>query len=424
MPPEFKMQKLIGPFKQLLGLANLPLQGPIKDDALRPLADAGVLIENTQIKKIAKWKVLLDEKDANTQVEALSGDYIGLPGFVDAHTHLCFAGSRAKDFNLRLAGMPYQEIAAQGGGIMNSVTATRKASSEELLHSLTQRLDQQLRNGITTCEIKSGYGLNENAELKILRCIKNANEKHPIDVVPTCLATHVVPAEYQNQRAEYLDLITESILPKISFNKLSRRVDIFIEEGAFSIDEGRDFLQKAKRQGFDICVHADQFSIGGSQLAVEILAQSADHLEASGALQIDQLARSETVAMVLPGASLGLGIPYAPARKLLDAGAALAIASDWNPGSAPMGDLLVQASLLAIFEKLSSAEIFAGLTYRAAKALGLADRGRLKIGFVADMIAFPSVDYREILYHQGMLKPHHAWKNGETVLSASGHAHV
>jgi imidazolonepropionase len=189
-------------------------------------------------------------------------------------------------------------------------------------------------------------------------------------------------------------------------------MDIFVEKGAFSTDLARPFLEQAKNSGFGITVHADQFTTGGSKLAVEMGACSADHLEASGDEEISLLAKSNVVAIALPGASLGLGMPFAPARKLLDGGVCLAIATDWNPGSAPMGDLLLQAALLSAFQKLTAAETFSAITFRAATALRIQDRGTLASGKKADMIAFPTKDYREILYHQGKLKPNIVWKNG------------
>jgi imidazolonepropionase len=196
---------------------------------------------------------------------------------------------------------------------------------------------------------------------------------------------------------------------------LCTRIDAFVEKSAFSPEEIIPYLKKAKQFGFDLTIHADQFSCGGSQVAVALGARSADHLETSGEVEIQALAQSSTVAVALPGASIGLGMAFTPARKLLDQGAILAIASDWNPGSAPMGDLLAQASILATFEKLSTAEVLAGITFRAAAALGLTDRGKLTTGQFADFILFPTADYREILYQQGKMKPVEVWKKGEKV---------
>jgi imidazolonepropionase len=205
------------------------------------------------------------------------------------------------------------------------------------------------------------------------------------------------------------------VLPVIKQQNLSNRIDIFIEESAFNTSDALHYLAKAKQLGFEVTVHADQFTTGGSEVAVKARAVSADHLEASTDYEIRLLAHSDTVAVTLPGASLGLGMPYAPARKLLDAGACLAIASDWNPGSAPMGDLLMQAAVMSAAEKLSAVEVFAGLTFRAAKALKLSDRGILAKGKLADMQAYPCGDYREILYYQGKLKPDLVYTNDNPI---------
>jgi imidazolonepropionase len=219
----------------------------------------------------------------------------------------------------------------------------------------------------------------------------------------------MVPKDFKGSQQEYLDHVVNELLPLIKKENLTNRIDIFIEESAFSADNAMVYINKAKRMGFDITVHADQFTPGGSVAAVVAGAVSADHLEASGEGEIRLLANSNTVAVTLPGASLGLGMPYAPARKLLNAGACFAIASDWNPGSAPMGDLLMQAAVMSAAEKLSGAEVFAGLTYRAATALKINNRGILAQGMLADMQAYPCTDYREILYYQGKMKPSKVW---------------
>ena len=205
------------------------------------------------------------------------------------------------------------------------------------------------------------------------------------------------------------------MLPEIRKEHLSTRIDIFVEESAFNVEAAKEYLKKVRLLGFDITVHADQFTTGGSAVAVDCGAVSADHLEASGTREIALLADADIVATVLPGASLGLGMPYAPARKLLDAGACVAIASDWNPGSAPMGDLLMQASVLGAYEKLSISETLASISFRAAKALGLNDKAILKENFIADMQAYPVKDFREIIYLQGAMKPCIVWKNGERI---------
>jgi len=408
------MKKLIGPFTQLLPLSGLPMKGSIADDALQIIPQGGVSTDNGLITGVGDFETIR-KSNPDAEIEEITGDYVLIPSFVDCHTHLCFAGSRAKDYALRIAGKSYLEIAKSGGGIWDSVTQTRKASKEELIDLLLKRVDQHTKNGVTTIEVKSGYGLKVEEEIKQLQAIKEAAAKSKVDLIATCLATHILPKDFNGPVEEYLELILNKLLPKIKQDNLANRVDIFIEDGAFSPADAACYLEVAKKMGFDITVHADQFSTGGSEVAVNVGAVSADHLEASGEEEIKRLAASETVAVALPGASLGLGMGFAPARKLLNAGACLAIASDWNPGSAPMGDLLLQASVLSAYEKLTTAETFAGLTFRAAKALNLYDRGILEKGKLADMQAYPCTDYREILYHQGKLKPIKVYKKGEAI---------
>lgn len=402
-----------GPFKQVVTLAGLPLKGYLAEEDLHVVLNAGILVKDGEIAEVGNYSKLFS-KAVRLQAshQPIEEDLVVLPGFVDCHTHLCFSGSRASDYALRNAGKSYIEIAQAGGGIWHTVTETRKASLEELTLSLMQRADMHLRNGVTTTEVKSGYGLNLESELKMLHSIKTVNQKISADLIPTCLAAHIVPKDFDGHTSDYLKFLINVLLPVVKQEKLSNRVDIFIEQTAFGTVEATQFLSQAKQMGFQLTVHADQFSTGGSAVAVGVGALSADHLEASTAKEIERLAKSETVAVVLPGASLGLGMPFAPARKLLDAGCCLAVASDWNPGSAPMGDLLMQAAVLGTYEKLSTPEVFAGLTFRAAHALGLADRGRIQPGMKADFIGFACDDYREILYRQGNLKPEVVWKKG------------
>jgi len=400
--------KLIGPFKQIITLADLPLKGALKEDDMHVIIDGGVLIDNGYIASVDSFEKLYKE-NLLVKIEEITGDHVLLPGFVDCHTHICFAGSRAKDYAMRIQGKTYLEIAKAGGGIWDSVTQTRAASEQLLTGLLLQRTNRHFAEGITTIEVKSGYGLETLSELKQLRVIAQASAQTKASLVSTCLAAHMVPKDFGGNQTEYLSYVFHDLLPVVKQEELSNRVDVFIEESAFNADTASVYLNRAKQMGFDITVHADQFTTGGSAVAVKIGAISADHLEASKDAEIKLLAKSDTVAVVLPGASLGLGMPYAPARKLLDAGACLAIASDWNPGSAPMGDLLTQAAILSTAEKLNTAETFAGLTYRAAKALSLDDRGILAPGMRADMQAYPCSDYREILYQQGKLKPANVW---------------
>ncbi|HVS91312.1 MAG TPA: imidazolonepropionase [Mucilaginibacter sp.] len=409
------VQTLTGPFTQILPLAAMPLKGAIADDALQIIPRGGVLTENGLIVAVGDFEKLRKDHP-KAEIQEVSGDHVLLPGFVDCHTHLCFAGNRSKDYALRIAGKSYLEIAKAGGGIWDSVTQTRQASEKELIELLKGRIARHTKEGVTTIEVKSGYGLNVEQELKQLRAIEKASENSRADIVATCLAAHIPPRDFSGSASVYLEYLLNYVLPKVSQEKLAKRADIFIEVSAFNPTDATDYLRAARQMGFEVTVHADQFTTGGSETAVRVGALSADHLEASTDKEIKLLAASETVAVALPGASLGLGIGLAPARKLLDAGACLAIASDWNPGSAPMGDLLMQASILSAYEKLNTAETFAGLTYRAAKALNLTDRGTLQNGSIADMQAYPCADYREILYHQGKLKPAQVWKASEPLI--------
>ncbi len=408
---------LIGPFSQLITMRGLPLKGPLHDDQLEIHENAGILTEGETVRQVGNYDALRKEfhKKIDEFIET-GGPAVALPGFIDPHTHICWAGSRANDYAMRIAGKTYLEIAKEGGGIWQTVTATREASEEELHEKTIKRVAQHLRGGVTTIEAKSGYGLNLENELKMLRVIKKVGLSQPADMVGTCLSAHIVPGDFDGGERTYLDFILNEILPIIHKEKLASRVDIFIEEGAFHEKTAISFLKKAAGLGFDITIHGDQFTPAGSRVAVVVGAVSVDHLEASGETEINMLAHNEVVATVLPGASLGLGMTYAPARKLLDAGATVAIGSDWNPGSAPMGDLLTQAALLSASEKLTNAETFAGLTFRAAKALNLHDRGTLAPGMKADIVVFPCADYREILYHQGRLRPDLVIKNGMKVM--------
>ncbi len=401
-------------------MTGLSLKGPISDDQLPLVEEGGILVEGEKIRAIGKFDALRD-RWKTVGVRYLEGNHSCIPGLIDAHTHICFGGSRANDYALRNSGKTYLEIAETGGGIWDTVTQTRKTSAPQLVKGVVKRANRHLKNGVTTLEVKSGYGLSVEEELKMLYAIQQANGEVSVDLIPTCLAAHILPKDYNGSAAQYLFEISTQLLPKLKADGLSNRIDTFIEESAFSPEEIAPYLQKAKEMGFDICVHADQFSTGGSGVAAQFNAISADHLEASTEREIELLVQSNVIAIALPGASLGLGCNFAPARKILDAGGALAIASDHNPGSAPMGDLLTQAAVLGAFEKLTNAEVLAGITYRAAAALNLGDRGRLETGYLADFSVFHTHHYNEILYNQGNLKPCMVWKNGELVFDRHKH---
>jgi len=410
--------KLIGPFKQIVTLNNLPLRGKISDEQLEIIENGGILINSeNKIEEIGNYEVIANKTKqslSNSPTLQFSNSVV-LPAFIDCHTHICFGGNRANDFAMRNAGKTYLEIAEKGGGIWSSVQHTRNASESELLEKLLERINRLISLGITTIEIKSGYGLNVESELKMLRVMKKAQEKTEATLVPTCLSAHLKPKDFEGTSSAYLQYILVEILPKVKEENLAKRVDIFIEKSAFQPEESRKFLEKAKDLGFEITVHADQFTAGSSRIAVEVGAVSADHLEATIDEDIEFLAKSEIVAVALPGASLGLGEPFTPARKILDKNGILAIASDWNPGSAPMGNLITQASILATFQKLTTAEVLAGITFRAAKALNFTDRGILKKGMKADFVVFETDNFQNILYNQGSLVASEVYIGGEKI---------
>ena len=406
--------ELIGPISQLVTLQDLPLKGPISDSTLPIISNAGIAIENSTIVAVDNWDSLV-ARYPTAHITKLEGACVAVPGYIDCHTHICFGGNRARDFALRNAGVSYLEIAQSGGGIWDTVTQTRKCTEQELTQIVIKNANKHLQSGVTTIEVKSGYGLSVGEEIKMLRAIYNGNNETAADLVATCLAAHLKPKDFNGSNEAYLNYLVTNLFPVLQSENLTNRIDAFVESSAFSVDEIAPYLQAAKALNFDITIHADQFTTGGSEVALQYGALSADHLEASGDKEIKALAQSNTIAVALPGASVGLGCSFAPARTILNKGGALAIASDWNPGSAPMGDLVCQASILATFEKLTTAEVFAGITFRAAAALNLFDRGRLVAGNKADFILYPTTDYRDILYYQGSLRPSQVWKSGKLV---------
>lgn len=406
--------KLTGPFSQILTMTGLQLKSSLSDSMIKIIEKGGVLTLENKIMAVADFEALR-RAYPKAELDYIDEPMVLLPGFIDCHTHICFAGNRSRDYALRIAGKSYLEIMESGGGIWDSVRQTREASIADLAQFTARRANRHLMEGVTTIEVKSGYGLSVAQELKQLQSICEAQHHTEAKLVPTCLAAHIKPHDFEGDTALYLAHILQDLLPEVRKQALAERIDIFIEQSAFPVKHAHSFLKKAQDMGFKLTVHADQFTIGGSKLALDHGALSADHLEACGEQEIKAFESQDTVAVVLPGASLGLGMNFAPARKLLDSGACLAIASDWNPGSAPMGDLLMQAAVMGVSEKLSTAEIFAALTFRAAKALDLADRGRLFQGMLADMQAYPCADYREILYHQGKLKPVIVWRNAKRI---------
>jgi len=409
--------KLLGPFKQVLTMNKMPLKGAINDQQLPIIAEGGILMLGDRIYEVGVFNTLLKKWSSDAKVIPVAADHIALPGFIDCHTHIAYAGNRANDFALRNSGSSYLDIAAAGGGIWNTVSHTRLCKETDLIKLTAQRANLLTQQGITTIEVKSGYGLTVEEELKILRAIQQANHTTAADLISTCLAAHMLPRDFDGSAKMYLDLMAQVLFPILKTNNLSNRIDAFIEKTAFDEEDIQPYLRKAKEMGFDLTIHADQFTTSGSRIAVELGAISADHLEASTSNEIDLIAHSDTVAVALPAASIGLGCGFTPARRLLDAGACLAIGSDWNPGSAPMGQLLTSASMLATMERLTNAEVLAALTYRAAAALNLSDRGQLAEGMRADFSIYQTDNYQNITYYQGSMQPVAVWKDGSEVFS-------
>jgi len=324
-----------------------------------------------------------------------------IPGLIDCHTHLCFGGWRGDEFEMRLQGHSYQEIAAEGGGIRSTVAATRSDSSESLTQKALQSLEGILDLGVTTLECKSGYGLEQTAELKQLQIYRQMDKQQPVDLIPTFLGAHMVPDEYQQHRGDYVDLLCNGLIPTISAQDLARFCDVFVEDGAFTITEARKILSTAQKAGLGVKVHADQLSSGGgAQLAAELGAVSAEHLEYAGETGIKALAQAGTVAVSLPLASLYLRERYLPAREMLEAGVRVAVATDFNPGSAPSYHLPLAMTLACINQQMTPQEVLMGVTTVAARAVAAEQRiGSLLPGYGADIAIIDAPSVNHWIYH-------------------------
>jgi imidazolonepropionase len=330
-----------------------------------------------------------------------AGGGLVIPGLVDCHTHLVFGGWRAEEFEQRILGRSYLEIAAAGGGIARTMRLTRAASDAELVGRAAACLKEMLSLGVTTVECKSGYGLDREHELRILRIYRDLAARQPIRLVPTFLGAHVVPPEFRDDRAGYLNLLADELLPVIARDGLARFCDVFVERSAFTVDEARRLLLAARAAGLGAKLHADQLSAsGGAELAAEVGAVSADHLECASSAGMAAMARAGVVAVSLPLASLYLGQPPIPARTWIEAGVAVAVATDFNPGSAPSYDLPLALLLACTLQRMTPAEALKGATAIAARAVGLQNRiGSLEAGKAADFAVLDAPDVTHWLYH-------------------------
>jgi imidazolonepropionase len=339
-----------------------------------------------------------------------AGGRILLPGFVDAHTHPVFGGTRAGEFEERAAGVTYQELAARGGGIQSTVRTTREAKLEELISAGKRYAEWFLHTGTTTVEGKSGYGLTLEAELKILEAVRRLDRETPLRYVPTFLGAHDIPREYRSHRERYVSLLTDEMLPRVAQEKLAEYCDVFCEEKVFTLDESRKILSTARALGLGLRIHADQLSLsGGAKLAAELGTATADHLEHTDAEGIAALRSAGVQPVLLPGSVYALGSNrYPQARAMIDAGLAVVLATDFNPGSSPTPSMLMILSLASTQMKMSPAESITAATINAAYTLGRgAEIGSLEAGKMADFVIHDCDDYRELAYFFGI---EHAWK--------------
>ena len=370
-----------------------------------PQQDAG-LIDNAALvwtDGTVRWAGPVGELPAEFRKETVLDceRRLVIPGLVDCHTHLCFGGWRGDEFDLRLRGASYQEIAAAGGGIASTVAATRGASTGKLVRKARSALDGMLALGVTTVECKTGYGLDEANELKQLEVYRQLNEEHSLDLVSTYLGAHIVPPEFSKDRNRYISLICDVMIPLVAERNLAEFCDAFVEEGAYAQDEARRIFEVAVTHGLGIKVHADQLSDGGGAvLAADMNAVSAEHLEYISEDGIRALAASGTVAVSLPIASLYLGEPYLPARKLIEAGVPVAVATDFNPGSAPSYHLPFAMTLACLNQKMTPQEVLNGATTIAARAVGRQQSiGSLIPGYQADLAIIDAPSLNHWLYH-------------------------
>lgn len=340
-----------------------------------------------------------------------------VPGFVDSHTHFVFGGYREDEFMWRLRGDSYMSIMERGGGIANTVEATRKASFNQLMESGRHRLDQMLSFGVTTVEGKSGYGLDRRTELKQLRVMKILDETHPTDIVRTFLGAHATPPEYKGREDEYIDWLIEKVMPAVASGRLAECCDVFCEKNVFTIEQSRRLLLAAREQGFQLKLHADEIvSFGGAELAAELCALSADHLLRASDAGIRDMAQAGVVATLLPCTAFSLREDYAQGRKMIDAGCAVALATDMNPGSCFTSSVSLAFALACIYMKMTPEEALTAFTLNGAAALGKADRiGSIEVGKQGDLLLLQYPSYRFLPYHVGMNIVDMVVKNGAIV---------
>ena len=389
------------------------LAGPARPRIGAEMRELGIIADGAMLVRSGR----IVATGARSQAELLAtgdaevvdaGGRVVTPGFVDAHTHLIFGGNRANEFEMRCEGMTYQQISEQGGGIRSTVRNTRAATEVELIAIGRKHAEWFLRGGTTTIEAKSGYGLSVEEELKILRAIRAVGERTPLRCVPTFLGAHEVPEEYRGNTPGYVSLVVDEMLPRVADKGLAKYCDIFCEPKTFPVAEARQILAAAKALGFGLRVHADQFTCSGAaQLAAELMAKTADHLEQSDAASIAALKAAGVQPVLLPGSVYAIGSQkYAPARAMIEAGLGVVIATDFNPGSSPTASMAMVMSLACTQMKMAPAEALTAATINGACSLDLQHEvGSLEAGKVGDFVVHEAADYREIPYWFGGQRP-------------------
>lgn len=415
------MATLVEHASQLLTLAGpeTPRTGRYKD-ALGLLLDGAVLIDGGKILAAGPRERVLAHPLAKNAERLSAGHRVVTPGFVDAHTHPVFAAPRLDDFEARLKGEDYAGLAARGGGILWTVRGVRGTSEADLTAGLRRRAFDFLACGTTTIEAKSGYGLDLDNELKLLRVLRAAGERGPLEIVPTLLGAHAVPPELKGRKDEYVARVCGDMIPRAAAEKLARFVDVFCEDGYFSVADLEKIADAAAQAGLGLKVHSEQLSRQGSlAVAARRGAVSADHLDCADAADFAALAGGTTIACLVPGSNYFLAKPYPPARALLDAGAPVALATDYNPGTCPCWDMRLILSIACTQMRMSPAEALVGATINGAHAAGLGlTHGSLEPGKTADLVCHEAEDYRELAYWFGGARAHWTMKRGEVVYRA------
>jgi imidazolonepropionase len=355
---------------------------------------------------IIKWVGRETDRTIETSAETTildASDKVVLPGFVDSHTHLVFAGTRENEFALGAEGKTYQELAEVGGGIWSTVKEVRRATKKELKRAAEKRLDEMMKHGTTTVEIKSGYGLDMDNEIKMLEVINELEKEHYMTVVPTFLGAHAIPPEYGNNSGGYVRFLLDRLIPYVGRKQLARFSDVFCENGYFNALQGEHLLNEAKKFGMQPKVHADELSAcGGAELAAKVGAISADHLEHVSSKGVEALRESAVVATLLPGVSFFLGHQYAPARELIDAGVPVALASDFNPGSCMSFSMPLMTTIACTQMKMTPEEAITASTLNGAAAVGMSDTiGSIEVGKLADIVMYDIPNYRYLPYQFG-----------------------